>query len=86
MWWRDNKKMILHLGLFFAALCIIGLIVFRKVEGNDREVYGTSSTNIHRNRADCERRGGSFNECGVGCDKSPCKKAAAVCYYTCELK
>jgi len=85
-WWRENKKMVLHLSLFFLGLGIIGLFVFNKVEGKDRVVYGTSSTNVHRHKADCERKGGKFNECGVGCENNPCDKVAAVCYYTCELK
>lgn len=85
-WWKENRRMVFHLALFFLGLMIIGFIVFRKVEGNDRIVYGSSSTNIRRHKADCAKRGGSFNECGVGCENSPCKKSTVVCYYTCELK
>jgi len=48
-------------------------------------VYGTSQTSdVEYYERDCERRGGTFNECGTPCEPDA-EICATVCAYTCDL-
>lgn len=51
----------------------------------DKVVYTTDmDADTEKLKADCQKRGGAFNECGSVCEKEA-DTCIAVCAYTCEL-